>query len=116
MGFVLWTARSKPLGPDPGRIVSQEDQQVRHGLDEPGRPADIAGRLLLRRPAVRDQVIEADPTDGSRLVLRSCPCVDKCHLEPTVLDGTSPQLVVVDPVLGPAYGVDQTEGRAADAR
>ena len=94
--------------------MPQEDQQIRHRLDESGRPTDIAGRFHLRRPAVRDQIIEADSTDGSRFVLGGSPRVEKGEVEPTVLGRAALQLVAVDPILGSAYGVDETERCCTD--
>ena len=61
------------------------EKQSGGGLDEAGRSADVAGGFHLRCPAVRDKIIQADPTGRPRLVRGGDPCVNECHIEPSVL-------------------------------
>ena len=92
IGIAVDPGRAEPLGPHPPPARGRRDQQVGDGLDEAGRAADVARRLEVGRPAVREPGAGMRPDVG-----RQPPARAGVHLDTSspVVAGPRAQLVGV---------------------
>src|SRR3954471_9862617 len=101
-------ARPESLCPDVVGRVAEPHEQVCGDLDEAGRSADVAGRLVVREPTGREEVVLVQAPGGPRAGVGCAPRVDEVHLN-TVLAGDGRELVAVEHVLGTPHRVDEPE-------